>query len=102
MSMYTDPWIRHPADIDMPTTGEYGNYSTYDPVVPVASSSVVAPSSHNVSSAGGRIVMCLSCHRAHASPYSAALRWDPSTIQAGVGPSTDGCFACHSAKDGVP
>jgi len=34
-------------------------------------------------------VFCLSCHRAHASPYKNALRWD-------YGKSPRGCLECHT------
>jgi hypothetical protein len=34
-------------------------------------------------------VFCLSCHRAHASPYSDAMRWD-------YGLSPAGCLECHT------
>ncbi len=94
----TSPWIRHPVDISMPTTGEYSGYSAYRPDVPVASSDV-SDGSLTVTNAADRIVMCLSCHRAHASPYPASLRWDPTTVVAGGGTSTVGCFACHTTKD---
>ncbi len=97
-TFFTSPWIRHPVDIDMPTSGEYTAYSTYVPGVPVASSSV-ADGALTVSNAGDRIVMCLSCHFGHAGPYPADLRWDASTVIAGGGSSTTGCFACHSTKD---
>lgn len=94
----TDPWIRHPVDISMPTTGEFAGYSAYVPTVPVASISV-ADGALTVGNAADRIVMCLSCHRAHASPWNAALRWNPASVTAGGGTSTTGCFACHATKD---
>lgn len=47
------------------------------------------------------MVFCLSCHRAHGSPYPDMLRFDYSEMQAGGGGATGtGCFKCHSAKDG--
>jgi len=48
-------------------------------------------------------VMCLTCHRAHASPYEDMLRWDYTAMIAGSADSGDyntGCFACHTGKDG--
>ena len=36
----------------------------------------------------GAQLFCLSCHRAHASPYKNALRWDYSE-------NNDGCLECH-------
>ena len=103
----TDPWIRHPVDIAMPYTNgtatEYDYYGTYNVTVPVATSGDIsaAVQSSAITTNTNRIVMCLSCHRAHASQYAAALRWDPSTVNAGAGSSATGCFACHTAKDGA-
>jgi len=91
-TFFTDPWIRHPVDISMPTSGEYASYNAYLPGVPVASSDV-SDGALTVSGAGDRIVMCLSCHLGHAGPFAADLRWDPS---AGVGDA--GCKSCHTSK----
>jgi hypothetical protein len=48
-------------------------------------------------------VMCLSCHRAHGSPYNDMLRWDYDGMVAGNGSGGGndgtGCFKCHSEKD---
>lgn len=102
----TDPtWVRHPSDAVLPTIGEYAAYTTYNPVAPVArpsskdifdwsgSSSTVIP--------GTDMVMCLSCHRPHGSPYPDMLRWDYDTMNAGSGSNGNGCFVCHTSKDGV-
>lgn len=100
----TTPWIRHPVDFEMPLNNvskpEYDAYA-HTTTVPVASSDVT-DGTITVASASDRIVMCLSCHRAHASPEDAALRWKYTdmvlgTVGAGQG---NGCFACHTAKDG--
>lgn len=101
--MGTDPWVRHPSDFLMPNTGEFVNYTTYLVTVPVASPVVQDAATHNGQIAAGaqRIVMCLSCHRAHASNFGAALRWDPTTILANANDANNGkgCFACHSSLD---
>ena len=78
------PWIRHPSDLIIPNSGEYasafgasGGTGTYDPLVPVARPSLsgwTVPVS--TVTLGTDLVMCLSCHRAHASPYFKMLRWD--------------------------
>ena len=68
-------------------TGKFtGNVSAaYDPLVPfergvtTASSALPAPTDPVTAGVGvdGRSrVMCLTCHRAHASAFSNALRWD--------------------------
>ncbi len=96
-------WFRHPVNTALPGLGEYTAYTAYPatgPVVPVARpdldsfggpSAVVRP--------GIDQVFCLSCHRAHGSPYPNMLRWDYSAIIAGDGENDAGCFACHSEKD---
>lgn len=92
-------WIRHPADAVLPTTGEYNAYTSYDPTVPVARpdlSGYSVPSSTVTPDAD--MVMCLSCHRPHGSPYPDILRWDYTTMNAGGGGS-GGCFTCHTTKD---
>lgn len=94
------PWLRHPVDFSMPLTGEYAGYATYKAAVPVATSLATgALNNFTVESANERIVMCLSCHYAHAGPNDAALRWDYTLMDAGAGANTTGCFACHTTKD---
>ncbi len=111
-SAFASPWLRHPTDyrMDMTAAGtEYTAY-TFSNQAPVARSSVPAASSATVNNAAGTdaIVMCLSCHRAHGSPYADILRWDYSTVagggddcisEVGDGASTCGCFKCHTLKD---
>ena len=87
-------WIRHPTDIALPTSGEYGVYdptTAYNVQTPVA---WLNPSSPARSDA---VVMCLSCHKAHGSPYPDMLRWDYTTSIAGGGAS-GGCLNCHTGK----
>ncbi len=99
----SNPWLRHPAGMAIPDTGEYATYVQYNPMVPVARSDDLAlralggPSSEVTP--GTDKVMCLSCHRAHASPYPDMLRWDYETCETGAGTNLEcGCFTCHSQK----
>ena len=104
------PWLRHPTYIALPNTGEYKLYNTqdgtttgpYSTLAPVArdpsditgftgASSTVTPGRDQVS--------CLSCHRAHGSPYPDIMRWDYSQCSAGSQNSNCGCFVCHTSKD---
>ena len=99
----TSPWLRHPTDIVLPATGEYQYYNpdnghVYSVEAPVARPTVPASSSDTVTP-GTDIVMCLSCHRAHGSPVADILRWDYTTMQAGVGTTDSGCFTCHVNKN---
>jgi hypothetical protein len=62
---------------------------------------VARPDPDNVSNTvvvtpGTDIIMCLSCHRAHGSPYFKMLRWDYKGWPAGGG--TNGCNVCHTSK----
>ncbi len=98
------PWKRHPTDTSLPSSGEYTAYTTYDIIVPAgrttswtgwtgggAAGGTVTPSGNS-----DDIIMCLSCHRVHASPYFKMMRWDykgwPGNGQ------TNGCNVCHTGK----
>ncbi len=100
-------WLRHPVDIALPGTGEFADYNSensnsYSIEVPLAKIVIPGNSSALVSASSGKhIVMCLSCHRAHASPYEDSLRWNYAEVIAGGGGSDGiGCFVCHTKKDG--
>ncbi|HMK48411.1 MAG TPA: cytochrome c3 family protein [Thermodesulfovibrionales bacterium] len=91
-------WIRHPSDIILPETGEYGGYNpatTYSVQAPVAWTNPASPTRATA------VVMCLSCHRVHGSPYNDILRWDYGTMLAG-GSNSGGCFTCHTQKRQSP
>jgi predicted CXXCH cytochrome family protein len=97
-------WIRHPSDFVIPDSGEYQYISTtYNPMVPVARSEAfltgLGDTPDSTVAAGRDMVMCLSCHVSHGSPYDDLLRWDYSTMVAGGGDNTTGCFVCHTQKD---
>lgn len=104
------PWLRHPTDLDMndlATTSEYALYNgdkSYSVVAPVASEDVSAAKSVVLVSPGDAIVTCISCHRAHGSPFDDLLRWkyneDGHLMVAANGTSGNvGCFVCHTTKD---
>ncbi len=104
----SSPWLRHPTDYAIPNSGEYANAfgatggtGIYDPQVPVSRpdlSGWTNPSSQVI--LGTDQVQCLSCHRAHGSPYPDMLRWDYlNDCQAGQANANCGCFVCHTTKD---
>jgi len=112
------PWIRHPTDFDMAraTGSEYQYYNEatnpaaapYSLIAPGASDDAgetggTIKSTVDVQNANGTaIVMCLSCHRAHGSPFADILRWDYQLIDAAGstnGDQNEGCFICHTTKD---
>lgn len=84
----------HPTDVSVPATynsyvatGDFtgGVATAYDPLVPIERGAAITASSDladptdiataGVGAAGGAQVMCLTCHRAHASGFDNALRW---------------------------
>lgn len=98
------PWLRHPTDTSLPSIGEYTAYTAYDTIVPVGRTSSWAgwttgggAPSGTVTPGGTTddIVICLSCHRAHASPYFKMMRWDYKGWPAS---GTNGCSTCHTSK----
>ncbi len=97
------PWLRHPTNIPLPNSGEFSSYTVYSPMAPVARDpGLLIGMSGPISSVspGSDQVMCLSCHRAHGSPYPDALRWDYlSNCWANNPNSGCGCFVCHTQKD---
>ena len=104
------PWLRHPTDYDLNNVSskEYGNYPNasefssvsnlheYFPDVPVGNDQGSVESTV-LQSSGDAIVLCISCHRAHGSPYKFNLRWDYFSWPSGG--VKNGCNACHSAKN---
>jgi hypothetical protein len=108
------PWLRHPTDLSLNDVrgDEYQYYNgaadpaaaTYSVEAPVASTDVSAVLSTVDVTKGGAadnaIVTCISCHRAHGSPYADILRWDYAGMLAGGGGADGtGCFRCHTTKD---
>ncbi|MDP2158777.1 MAG: cytochrome c3 family protein [Nitrospirota bacterium] len=92
----SSPWFRHPTDIPLPNSGEYTNYAAYNNTIPLARQSI--PNGSSASSTitrGTDAVMCLSCHRAHASPYAKILRWDYKNTT--LSTALSGCATCHSS-----
>jgi hypothetical protein len=97
-------WIRHPTDVAIPTAGEFAGYTTYNPMVPVSRQNVIeADRNFTDINHGSDMVSCLSCHRAHGSPYPSMLRWgyqDWPGIDSHTGqPAWNGCAVCHTHKD---
>ncbi len=93
-------WIRHPVDYDMANSaadsevrGYGGDTNQYQPAVPVASFDVSRPLNQVNMQGGEAIVTCLSCHRAHGSPYDKMMRFNYA------GSLGDGCIVCHTSKD---
>lgn len=96
-------WIRHPTDVELPTTMEPRNdlvYNNFDAKFnPYGFSNVSGTT-------GTKMVTCLSCHRAHGSDQFDILRFkyteaEGGEQQAGRAPGTIiayGCLGCHSSQ----
>ncbi|MCJ7601195.1 MAG: hypothetical protein MUO63_06785 [Desulfobulbaceae bacterium] len=108
------PWLRHPTDFDMrdlAAGSEYRQYGdggvgVYNPLVPLATDNATLTGGYYVVDAvisdvfssgdGDALVSCISCHRAHGSPYADLLRWDYKSWPGG---GYNGCAVCHTTKD---
>jgi len=104
------PWLRHPTDYEMQNKGEYAYYGggsptndshTYQVIAPVASEDATSILSTVSFASNQGIVTCISCHRAHGTPYPDLLRWDYDKYCIAGGSYTSdqcGCFKCHTQK----
>jgi hypothetical protein len=114
-------FLRHPSDWVIPESGEYAAYNLYDVSAPVARPldafvTAVTGGMGNSVSGGDRtvvrgdtdMVMCLSCHKAHASENDYMLRFDYDVMTAGeygtiaLATAEGGCLACHTTKGVLP
>jgi hypothetical protein len=93
------PWIRHPTDFSLPSSGEYIDCITYSTVAPVARVTVPGAPSGTVSPSGtdNDIVMCLSCHGAHATDFYKLMRWEYDSTS--LATALEGCNVCHTSKN---
>jgi len=91
------PWLRHPTDTALKSTGEYAGYTLYNMLAPVARLNPDSVTDPTAVDPGTDIIMCLSCHRAHASPHFKMMRWDykSSTLSTAL----SGCLVCHTSKN---
>ncbi|MBE0595680.1 MAG: hypothetical protein IH614_00260 [Desulfuromonadales bacterium] len=94
-------FLRHPSDYVIPNRGEYVAYTAYNITAPVARTTLLDAASPTVTP-GTDLVMCLSCHQAHATEFDGMLRFDYAQILAGNTASQNGCLACHTTKGVAP
>ena len=91
-------WFRHPVGVTIPDKGEFKGYITYNLDAPVGRKNVPEVSGKAVRH-GSDVVVCLSCHMAHGSPYNSSLRWNFDIISSGSEKGErGGCFICHTKK----
>ncbi|MGD2079571.1 MAG: cytochrome c3 family protein [Nitrospirota bacterium] len=94
----SSPWLRHPTDVALPAgPTEYAQYTAYSMLAPVARSDPYNVQNTAEVTPGSDVVMCLSCHRAHASPYYKLMRWDFRSTD--LATALSGCGVCHTNKD---
>ncbi len=104
----TGVWLRHPTDFDMSgavSSKEYraynggnGTSNVYSVISPVATEDTSATVNDTVyARQNDAVVMCLSCHRAHGTPYPALLRWNFRAWPGSNG--VNGCAICHTVKN---
>lgn len=98
---YNTIWLTHPSDIAFVAIhggyagSEYQGYVKYSLEAPIAFNK---PTGGETVVDMDSIIMCLSCHRPHASTYSDIFRWDYTNIFARPGVPETGCFTCHTKK----
>lgn len=98
---YNAAWRKHPTDIAFSTVrggyagSEFQEYVLYSPVAPVA---YFEPKGTEKAVDSNSIVMCLSCHRAHATAYPDILRWEYGNDPLKMTSSENGCIICHTRK----
>ena len=90
-------WIRHPTDNDIP--------SGWSAVVdyrdnPFAFADLTGKTATGTYTNSGAQVACVSCHRAHGTPYDDILRWDYNDQEAGSTTIGYGCLGCHTKQKG--
>lgn len=97
------PWIRHPVDFDMGGIGgeylAYGPGGAYNVLTPLADNiaTSVLSNVNLVAANNDAIITCITCHRAHGSPYDYSLRWDYKSWPGGD--NNGGCYHCHTVKN---
>lgn len=98
---YNSVWRRHPSDIAFNSVhggfanSEYEGYIQYSLEAPVA---FEKPTGAEDNVNADSIIMCLSCHRAHASKYPDILRWDYAGMTTQDIKARTGCITCHTRK----
>lgn len=93
-------WFRHPTDVRLPGEGEYLDFNDgtnfYSLVTPVGSENVSVVLTTVTPGSSDCIVICISCHRPHGSPFYKTLRWDYKNWPAS---GVNGCGICHTSSN---
>jgi hypothetical protein len=97
-------WTRHPTDNLLVTApgwdlSEVTTDYKWNPFAWAPGSTVTTTSPYLATDTGASVA-CVSCHRAHGTPYEDLLRWgysdnDPAQTQQAGSAFTQGCLGCH-------
>ena len=90
-------WIRHPTDNDIPSGWSAVVDYRDNPFAFADLTGKTATGTYDDTSAQ---VACISCHRAHGTPYDDILRWDYNDQEAGSTTIGYGCLGCHTKQKG--
>ena len=96
-------WIRHPTDNTLVSTDwDLGSVTVDYKQNPFAWQNLTeaAPDTAYAATDAGASVACISCHRAHGTPYADLLRFPYDTQSAGSTSMTTGCLGCHYKQRG--
>jgi len=100
-----EPWLRHPTDYSVEAAQDTGNdyiaVTTYNVAVPVGFTNLNGDFTITDTDTTDNIVTCISCHRAHGSPYDDLMRfnYNSALFEAEAGGNDHGCFWCHTTKN---
>lgn len=96
-------WLRHPTDLDLTdannTNIDLAAYNTLPATG--ANSQATLPLGVNTAGTTTRVIMCVTCHRAHGSGENDMLRFaynDGTNNEAGDTVQSFGCETCHGVK----
>jgi len=92
-------WLRHPTDNNIPTASGWVASVNYREN-PFAFADITSLTPGTAYTTSGAQVACISCHRAHGTPYDDLLRWDYTAQLAGSTTVTYGCLGCHNKQRG--
>jgi hypothetical protein len=92
-----EDFVRHPSNTnigDIASTSKYG--TSYDWQYPLVTTQTGNKGGTWTIGGSTEKVFCLSCHKAHASNYANAVRWDSNNAS-----TTGQCNKCHAQGGGV-
>ncbi|MEW5772464.1 MAG: cytochrome c3 family protein [Thermodesulfobacteriota bacterium] len=90
-------WVRHPTDNTIPGAGDGWAATVNYRENPFAFADISTLAPGTAYTTTNAQVACISCHRAHGTPYDDILRWDYSAQSAGSGIQA-GCLGCHNKQ----